>query len=231
MILMGGTKRPDEIASANFREVCMGAIAPEWLYRSSHPITNDERDFIIAEFAERAKIAAVLNLEDDERRLKQKAVLVPWYNKLFQEGCIIGLNMSFDFRSDQFGGKLNKGIKFIINHKGPYLIHCLQGIDRTGFFIMLLEMLMGAGKEEIAGDHMKNFFGRPGFEEKSVYYKREYSNFINVLRALNDGKSITNKNIPEIAEKYIIKNVGLIQSELDQLRLILSKKQDKMCIV
>jgi hypothetical protein len=228
MILMGGTKRPDGIAAANFREVCMGAIAPEWLYRSSHPITNDERDFIIAEFAEMSKIAAVLNLADNKRELEQKVVLVPWYHKLFQEGCVIALSMGFDFRADKFGSHINEGIKFMISHKGPYLIHCLQGIDRTGFFIMLLEMAMGASKKEIAGDYMKNFLGRPGFEKGSVYYKREYLNFINVLRELNDGKSVTNKNIPKIAEKYIFKNVGLIQSELDQLRLILSKKQDEM---
>ena len=231
MILMDDDKRPDKIISANFREVCMGAIAPEWLYRSAHPIICDERDFIMAEFAETAKIAAVLNLADDERVLKQKTVLVPWYNKLFQKGCIIGLNMGFDFRSDQFSGKLNKGIKFIISHKGPYLFHCLQGIDRTGFFVMVLEMLMGADREEIVGDYMKSFFGRPEFEKKSVYYKREYSNFINVLRTLNGGKSVKNKNISGIAEKYIFENVGLIQSELDQLRLILSKNQDEMHIV
>jgi protein tyrosine/serine phosphatase len=204
----------------------MGAITPKWLYRSSHPINGNNKDFIIAELAETAKIAAVLNLSDDERVLKRKADLIPWYNKLFQEGCVIAINMGFDFHSDQFGSKINKGIQFIINHTGPYLIHCMQGIDRTGFFVMLLEMLMGASKNEIIGDYMTSFLDRPGFEKKSVYYKREYSNFINILRTLNDEKSVTNKNIPGIAEKYIYENAGLIQSEFHRLRLALSNQQD-----
>jgi protein tyrosine/serine phosphatase len=210
----------------NFREVCMGAIAPRRLYRSSHPITGDDRDFIMAELAETAKIAAVLNLADDERALKQKADLIPWHNKLFQEGCVIALNMDFDFRSDEFSSKLNQGIKFMLNHKGPYLIHCLQGIDRTGFFVMLLEMAMGAGKNEIIDDYMKSFLGRPGFEEESAHYKREYSNLFKVLRSLNNGRPIITESMAGIAEKYIFENVGLLQSELDMLRLALSKNQD-----
>jgi hypothetical protein len=223
---MDDSKKPDKITSANFREVCMGDIASKWLYRSSHPISCGKQDFIIAELAETAKIAAVLNLTDDEMALKQKAALVPWYNKLFQERCIIALNMGFDFRSEQFCGKLKEGIKFIINHKGPYLIHCMQGIDRTGFFVMLLEMLMGADKDEMAGDYMASFLDKPGFEKKSVYYKREYSHFINVLRTLNDGKSAATKNMSRIAEKYISENVGLIRSDLDRLKLTLLRRQE-----
>jgi hypothetical protein len=174
--------------------------------------------------AETAQIAAVLNLADDERVLRQKTNLIPWYNGLFQKGCIIALNMDFNFHSNEFGSKLNQGTKFIINHKGPYLIHCLQGIDRTGFFIMLLEMLMGADKNEIVNDYMTSFLGRPGYEKKSAYYKREYSNFFKVLRELNDGKPITTESLTGMAEKYIFENVGLSQSELDRLRLTLSKK-------
>jgi hypothetical protein len=218
---MDDTQRSNEIISANFREVCMGAIASKWLYRSSHPVTGGGSDSIIAELAETAKIAAVLNLADDEKALKQKIDIVPWYNQLFQKGCIITLKMGFDFRSDQFGGKINEGIKFIINHKGPYLIHCMQGMDRTGFFVMLLGMLMGASQDEIADDYMKSFLGRAGFKKKSVYYRREYNNFIKILRILNGGKSAAAESMPGMAEKYIFENAGLIQSELDRLRLTL----------
>jgi hypothetical protein len=56
----------NKIDAMNFREVCMGAIAPQWLYRSSHPITRSRQDLTIAELAQRAGIAAVLNLSDDE---------------------------------------------------------------------------------------------------------------------------------------------------------------------
>jgi hypothetical protein len=178
----------------------------------------------MAELAETAKIAAVLNLADNERELKRRAGLIPWYDKLYQAGCIIALDMKFDFLEHRFGSKINAGVKFMLDHKGPYLIHCAQGIDRTGFFVMLLEILMGAGKDEIAADCMASFFGRPEFEKDSVYCKRKYINFFKVLRVLNGGKPVTDKSIPGIAEKYILENAGLLQFELDQLWMALSKK-------
>ena len=33
------------------------------------------------------------------------------------------------------------------SHEGPYLIHCTEGKDRTGFVSALLECLIGAGAE------------------------------------------------------------------------------------
>ncbi|MDR2193740.1 MAG: hypothetical protein LBP19_04640 [Treponema sp.] len=50
----------------NFREVCTAGIASKRLYRSSHPATLSETDFIMAKLAEEAGIAAVLNLVDNE---------------------------------------------------------------------------------------------------------------------------------------------------------------------
>ena len=51
-------------------------------------------------------------------------------------------------------------------HPGPYLIHCKEGKDRTGFVCALLECLMGASADEVIGDYMltyRNFYGvQPG---------------------------------------------------------------------
>jgi hypothetical protein len=212
-----------DIKAINFREVCVSGIAPKWLYRSSHPAICGDQDPGIVELAQKAGIAAVLNLADDERTLTKKAPLVPWYHKLFKEDRIIALNMNFNIFGDQFGGKLNRGVKFIIDHEGPYLIHCMQGIDRTGFFVMLLEMMMGANKDEIVDDYMASFSGRPGFEKGSRYYKRERSYFIAVLKKLNGGKSVKNNILVQIAEKYLLKNAGLIQFEIERLRTRLAK--------
>jgi hypothetical protein len=214
-----------EIATINFREVCMGGIAPKWLYRSSHPVTCGELDFGMTELAQRAGIAAVLNLVDDEKALSQKAPLVPWYHKLFLEGRIIALDMNFNVFGDQFSGKINRGVKFIIDTEGPYLIHCMQGIDRTGFFVMLLGMMMGADKEEIVDNYMASFLGRPGFEKGAGYYKQERSYFIAVLKRLNGGGPIKNSVLLNIAEKYLLENAGLTRFGLDRLRAQLSKSR------
>ncbi|MDR1072421.1 MAG: tyrosine-protein phosphatase [Treponema sp.] len=151
----------------NFREVCAGGIASKWLYRSSHPAAFSETDFTLAKLAEEAEIAAVINLDDNEAELALKADRVPWYHHLFEKGRIIALDMGFDYLSERFKIKLHKGFKFMLERDGPYLIHCLQGIDRTGFVVMILEMLMGADGNEIMNDYMMSFLGRQGFEKGS----------------------------------------------------------------
>ena len=39
-------------------------------------------------------------------------------------------------------------------HEGPYLVHCTEGKDRTGFVCVLLEALCGASYREIVEDYM-----------------------------------------------------------------------------
>jgi hypothetical protein len=208
----------NKIDAMNFREVCMGAIAPQWLYRSSHPITCGRQDLIIAELSQRAGIAVVLNLSDDEATLARKVSFVPWYHRLFREDRIITLDMNYDIFGGDFGKKINRGVQFIVDHDGPYLIHCLQGIDRTGFFVLLLEMLMGADKEEIIDDYMASFLGRPEFEKGSYHYKQERGFFIDVLKKLSRGKPVKNDVLPGIAEKYLLENAGLARPEVDLLK-------------
>ena len=45
----------------------------------------------------------------------------------------------------------------MIEHDGPYLVHCTYGMDRTGFTISVLEALMGATSEDIQADYAKTF--------------------------------------------------------------------------
>jgi hypothetical protein len=107
---MYNSEDSDKNVSINFWEVCMGGIAPQWLYRSSHPVICGEMDFDMAELAQAAGKTAVLNLVDTENTLKTKAPIVPWYHKLFLEGRIIALDMNFDVFGYQFCRKVNSGV-------------------------------------------------------------------------------------------------------------------------
>ena len=49
----------DDAHAVNFREIRMGKIAPNTLYRSSHQIKNMEQEKVISMLAANAKIAAV----------------------------------------------------------------------------------------------------------------------------------------------------------------------------
>jgi protein tyrosine/serine phosphatase len=208
---------------ANFREVCTGMIASKRLYRSSHPVTLSETDLVLAKLAEDAGIESVINLDDNEIQLAIKADRIPWYHCLFKKGCIIALNMDFDYTSNQFNMKLHNGFKFMLEHNGPYLIHCLQGIDGTGSMVMVLEMLMSADENEMINDYMMSFLGRQGFEKGSEHYKNEKNNFKRVLKEISGFEIISGKsNYVGTAEKYFIKEIGLDESEINLLKSILS---------
>jgi predicted protein tyrosine phosphatase len=215
----------------NFREIQAGRIAPKWLYRSSHPVIHSETDFIMAKLAEEAEIAAVLNLDDNEIKLVTKADHVPWYHCLFKRGCIIALDMGFDCLSDQFSFKLQKGLKFMIDHNGPYLIHCMQGIDRTGFVVMILEMLMEANRNEMINDYMLSFLRRPGFEKGSKRYRIEKNNFVRVLNTIYTiGKKSEGDKFVDAAKNYLLKNTDLTHDEIHLLKLTLSKHKQSQQI-
>ena len=147
----------NDAASVNFREICMGNIAPNTLYRSSHPVKDDKQETIITMLASGARIAAVINLSDFDNEIKRKAFFAPWYNKLLKAGKVIALGMDFNNTGDGFCKKLKRGLQFIINTEGPWLIHCHAGVDRTGFVSMVLEAIMGATLDEISNDYLQSF--------------------------------------------------------------------------
>ncbi|MDR3172818.1 MAG: tyrosine-protein phosphatase [Treponema sp.] len=220
------TLNSDKHEFVNFREVRMAGIAPGRLYRSSHPAVLSETDFILSKLAEEAGIAAVLNLADNETELAIKAERIMWYYRLFKRGCITALGMGFDFLSGRFSSKLQKGFKFMLEHNGPYLIHCFHGIDRTGFMVMLLEMLMGADKDEMTNDYMMSFFGRPDFENGSEHYQNEKNNFSKVLNTIyTTGKTSEEDDLSKAAENYLLKKTGLTSDEITLLKLTLSKNK------
>ena len=50
---------------------------------------------------------------------------------------------------------------------------------------MLLEMLMGADRDEMINDYMMSFSGQPGFENGSERYQSEKNNFNRVLNTIS----------------------------------------------
>ena len=127
----------EEAELANFREIRMGSIAPNMLYRSSHPIKENKQEKAITILAANARISSVINLCDTRSELNVKVLFAPWYNKLFKNNRVIAVGMDFDHTSDSFRKKLKKCLQFIINSEGLWLIHCYAGIDRTGFVSMV----------------------------------------------------------------------------------------------
>jgi hypothetical protein len=106
---------------ANFREISMGNIAPNTLYRSSHPIKNDKQEQVISILASSARIATIINLSDFDTEIKRKAFFAPWYDKLLKNNRVIALGTDFSQTSEYFQKNLRKACNLSSIPKAPGL--------------------------------------------------------------------------------------------------------------
>ncbi|MBO7549354.1 MAG: tyrosine-protein phosphatase [Clostridia bacterium] len=156
-----------DIVFANFRAVNMGDLKKDVLYRSASPC-NDEhnRAAVTDRLAAEAKIGFMLNLSDNESDIlgfiAADTFDSPYFLSLFTSGKVAPLGLSANFKSESFGEKLAQGLEAVAQSEGPVLIHCVEGKDRTGYVLMLLEALCGATYGEIVDDYMltyDNYYG------------------------------------------------------------------------
>jgi len=204
--------------AVNFREIRMGNIAPNTLYRSSHPIKDNQQEKIISLLAAQNKIQTIINLSDTNSEIKLKSFFAPWYDKLLKNGRVIALGMDFNNNSERFSKKLKKGLQFIINTEGPWLIHCHAGIDRTGFVSIVLESLMGATLNEIINDYLKSF---NSMYDSSIYNevnKEESTVVLQFLSAMGNYMPVNDTNLQAIAENYLLKMIKLSAIEIGLLK-------------
>jgi hypothetical protein len=212
----------DDAQSVNFREIRTGAISPNTLYRSSHPIQGNRQEPLIALLAAKYRIAAVINLSDSPSEVKRKAFFAPWYNRLFLNNRIIALGMDFGITGKGFNQKLKKALQFIIKTDGPYLIHCHAGIDRTGFVSMVLEALMGATIDDITDDYLLSF---NSIFESSMYNRSNKADMMVVIQLLSimgGSLPISDQTLQSMTERYLQDKIGLPGEMVDLLKTKLS---------
>ena len=140
---------------ANFREVRTTGMGKNKLFRSSSPVDPClGRNFKADSLAEEAGVATFINLADSENSAKS---FKNFDSSYYASQNAIFLALPVEFFSKPFRDGLAKGFRYMIEHEGPYLVHCTYGMDRTGFTIAILEALMGATTEEIQADYAKTF--------------------------------------------------------------------------
>jgi protein tyrosine/serine phosphatase len=212
----------NDAQAVNFREIRVGKIAPNTLYRSSHPIKDLKQEEAISVLAANAKIATVLNLCDTKSDIMGRAIFAPWYNRLLKNSRVIALGMDFSVNSDNFRKKLKKGLRFIIATEGPWLIHCHAGVDRTGFVCMVLESFMGAALGDVINDYLESF---NSIFESSVYddeQKADSLTAMQILSVMSNSQIINEQNLQNIAEIYLRNTIKLSVEEEELLRVKLS---------
>ena len=146
---------------ANARASKGGRLASGVLHRSSSPFCDDiNRAYYVSEYMESEKVKTVLNLADTEEKMKSYD-MPPYSRQLWEEGNVILCPLKADPTADDFNKRLIAALKELPSRPAPYIVHCMEGKDRTGYVCALLEGLCGATYEEIVDDYLityNNFF-------------------------------------------------------------------------
>ncbi|MBP5694694.1 MAG: tyrosine-protein phosphatase, partial [Bacilli bacterium] len=113
------------------------------------------------------------------------------------------------------------------SHEGPYMVHCVEGKDRTGFVMMVLETLAGATYNQIIDDYMityDNYYGINKTKDLNKYNVIKGKNIDVMLSTLIGDSSvdITTANYANECEEYL-RAGGLSASEITQLKARLLK--------
>ncbi|MGL6219220.1 MAG: tyrosine-protein phosphatase [Lacrimispora sphenoides] len=216
---------------ANFREVTYGSIAPGRLYRSSNPINPEiGRNQYAMRLTEAAGVKVIFNLSETAKEVTAHLGAdtngnLAYYKGLNDTGNVYAMGMGLDSQSEDFKQKLAVILREMSEKKGPYLIHCVEGKDRTGFVAALLESLMGAKYWEIKDDYMDSFVNFFHVPVAPGQYDRIGNN--NILESMRQmagipkGGSLKGVDLAKAAENYI-KSIGLTDDEIEQIKVNLS---------
>lgn len=215
---------------ANFRSITAGDIQENYLYRSASPCDNQHNrapfaDGLIAE----AGVKYIVDLADNEAKiqgcLNDPAFSSPYFRSLYEAGEVCPVSLNANFGSDEFGRKLVFGLKTMTDHPGPYLIHCLEGKDRTGFVCMLLEALCGASYQEIVDDYMISYdnYYQISKENDPGRYEVIRKNVLDPMVSIMIGEDIAPEkaDLTVCAENYLV-NAGMSRKMITALRQNLS---------
>ncbi len=214
-----------DVVFANFRPVAEGK-----LYRSASPIDNKaNRAHYADDLIQEAGVRTVMNMADTPENIAAFIAAEghdsPYYRDLFENGRVFALQMAIVFTSATFAEGIVKGFSFLAEGDTPYLVHCLEGKDRTGFAIMVLEALMGWNEAQIVADYMQtytNYYGiEPGTEKFDLILEKNIKEMLCILAGLEPGTSLAEIDIKAAAETYLLNN-GMDAKLLKQLEAKLS---------
>ncbi len=142
---------------ANARVVTAGNITSGILCRSSSPFNNEiNRASYVSQFMEKQGVKTVLNLADSKEKM-QSYDMPPYSRTLWEGGNVMLCPLKVDFTADDFNQRLIEALKELPSRPSPYLVHCLEGKDRTGYVCAMLEGLCGATYEEIVADYLVTY--------------------------------------------------------------------------
>ena len=220
---------PDRNTYINARSICMGNIPEGRLFRSASP-SDDTRGRMedAADFAKENGIRTILNLSQEEDDLKKAQDVLPeWTKERLDNGDIIAHKYNADYQGEKFMKQLGRDLAEMTTQEGPYLIHCREGKDRTGFVCVVLEALCDARFTEIKEDYLmtfRNYYGMdPEDEIMTALYQSMLLPMMQFLAGEEDEMTIATADLKQAATGYLT-DCGMTEQEIRNLYTALTKQ-------
>ena len=222
----------NDIIFANFRGVTVGNLREGVLYRSASPCNNQHnRAPYVDALMGLVRVQTIINLADNEEKLanyiQQSDFNSPNFLKLHEQGGVVPLAMGMNFFADDFRAKLVRGLTAMAEAPGPYLVHCTEGKDRTGFVCMVLEALAGADYQAIIDEYMityKNYYGITEQTDPERYHVIVGQVADPMIRAFaGDVKDLSSVDMAAAVTGYL-EEIGMPAQKIEALRSNLTGK-------
>lgn len=221
-----------DVVFANFRNMQVGDLREGMVFRSASPCDNrhNRASYVDALIAD-AGVRYIMNLADTDEKLQgyiaKEDFNSPYFLSLYKEGKVHPLAMNMNFGSEIFHGKVVDSFKSLLANDGPYLIHCTEGKDRTGFVCMLVEALCGADYQEIVDDYMityDNYYGITKETDPKKYNVIVEDNLNPMIYVVvgRDDVDLKSVDLSECASAFL-KEAGMSDEEISDLTAKLTK--------
>lgn len=209
----------------NAREVRLGRMSPSRLYRSASPFDNSHnRPAYVSAYMQNHEVACVLDLADNESKVQSLLPELPAYSKqMVEEEKVVFCKLNPNYRSNETNAKMLRGFMSMVEKPGPYLIHCLEGKDRTGYACAILEALCGATYDEIVNDYLityDNYFGINPQNKPDVcklILDLRLNDALMFFCGVQDAASLRTIDLETAIRQFMRKN-GLTDAEIDRLQ-------------
>ncbi|MCQ2800734.1 MAG: tyrosine-protein phosphatase [Bacilli bacterium] len=214
---------------ANYRNVKYGRIGKNVLYRGASPVNNvHNRASYVDEFIEKDKVAYIIDLADSEDNMKSYLAdpnfKSDYAKTLYNKGKVDFLGLNMGYTADSYGQTIAVACRKMLNNDGPYYFHCTEGKDRTGFFAIVLEALMGATDEQLEEDYMityNNYYGVNKTDTPDLYQAIVDLRFSEFVDFFCLEAAVGTLTLEAKAYNYL-KRSGLTDAELEDLKELLA---------
>ena len=220
-----------DIEFANFRNIVVGNMKENFIYRGASPIdeTRNRGSYANA-LIESVGIHTDIDLADSstqfEAWFEKDSFDSAYVKELYEQGNVATLSMNTDSNSDEFKLGVKNGFEFMLNHEGPYYIHCIEGKDRTGIVCILLESLSSATYEEMKEDYITTYINYYHVEKDSDIYKfmvsELFETILQKLYSIDSATDLTSYDYKTAANEYLL-GCGLTEEEITNLTTLITK--------